>query len=949
MPRSKSPNLNLKICTFTPEPHYRPVMLRRIIIAAAGVAVLAGIVMAWYFSGRNTRHGNDPLTAVPADAVIIVRAGSARQFLAALNNRNPVWSDLNTVLGSTRLTMQAGYLDSLLDVNPGARRLSAGKSLYLSLHPSGSDRYEAVFYMQVPGKPDPGISDDVIKENLPGVSAVTLRDFHRTTIREASFETSTGKRVLSWAVNRGILIMSLSPVLVENAILQSAEGTGITVDPVFQKVHSTRGKDVDANIYINLRQFPRYLSSFSTANTKSFLSDIADLALWAELDLHLRDGVILLNGFSSSSPETPGYLDVFSGQSPVALSIESVIPGYASAFLALGISDKELFRKNYLRWMEASGRLPRHIDMQQQFIRLTGQEPAQSFSEFMDREAALVLTGWDGHGKEGESYLVIRTVSRTVAMESLLNMLKFHASQRGVSESSYRQVYNAGTGTALDVYRFPFAEIGELLFGNLFGRANTSWFSFVGNYLVFAASPRALADFSNASVLGRTMDASGHIPEFSEFMVSRNNLHFYMDVPRSAGLFSGLVRPDLAENLADNPDAFRKFRILSLQFSTSRDMLYNNAFLVHSPEIIEEPATSWQTRLDTIIDFKPFLVVNHNTGENEILVQDISNNIYLISNTGRVLWKKPVSGPIKGNVYQIDFYRNNRLQMLFNTRDRIYLVDRNGNDVGRYPVRLPSPATNGISVFDYDNDKNYRIFVASEDRSVTVRSKEGNIVTGWEFSRTDHNVYDEIRFFRIGGRDHIVFADRHRVYITDRRGSVRVRPDRTFPVSVHNPVSFEGRTPLSEPRLALTDTTGRIWHIYFNGRTETITTGNYSASHFFEFHDINGNGFKEYIFLDRNRLEVYSRDGSLLFGRDFPVNISAAPVYYHFSDRDRRLGLYSPDSEQIYLVDARGEISEGFPLNGRSAFTIGHLPGDRQNFSLIVGSGNNFLYNYIVF
>jgi hypothetical protein len=924
-------------------------MFRRIIIAAAGVAVLAGIVMAWYYTGSITRQGSDPLTAVPGDAVIIVRAGSARQFLAALNHMNPLWSDLNAVLNTTHLTLQAGYLDSLLDANPGARRLTEGKSLYLSLHPAGSDRYEAVFYMQLSGKTDIRISDDVINENIPGVSKVSHRDFHRTTIRAAVFENGSGKGILYWAVNRGILIMSFSPVMIENVIMQSGQSASITDDPVFQKVHSTRGRDVDANIYINLRQFPRYLSAFSTGNTKSFLSDMTDLALWAELDLHLRDGVILLNGFSSSSPESSGYLDVFSGQSPVALSIESVIPGYASAFMALGISDMKLFRENYIRWMEASGRLPRYLDMQQQFIRLTGQEPDQSFSSFMESEAALVLTGWDAHDKEGESYLVIRTVSRTIAMESLLNMLKFHASQSGVSENTYRQSYNAGTGVALDVYRFPFPGAGELLFGNMFGRVNTSYFSFVGNYLVFAASPGALANFSNASVLGRTMDAAGHLPGFSDFMVSRNNLHFYMDIPRSAGLFTGLVRPDLAENMVENQYEFRKFRILSLQFSTSRDMLYNNAFLVHSPGFLEEPATSWQTRLDTVISFKPFIVVNHNTGENEILVQDISNNIYLIGNSGRVLWKKPVSGPIKGNVYQIDFFRNNRLQMLFNTRDRIYLIDRNGNDVGRYPVHLPSPATNGIAVFDYDNDKNYRIFVASDDRSITVRSKEGNIVTGWEFTRTDHNVYDEIRFFRIGGRDHIVFADRNRVYITDRRGRVRVKPDRTFPVSVHNPVSFEGRTPLSEPRLALTDTTGRIWHIYFNGKTETITTASYSAGHFFVFHDINGNGFKEYIFLDRNRLEVYSRDGSLLFGRDFPVHIPAAPGYYQFSERDRRLGVFSPDSEQIFLVDARGEICEGFPLTGKSPFTIGYLQGDRQNFSLIVGSGNNFLYNYTVF
>lgn len=924
-------------------------MIRRIIIAAVGGAALVAMVLGWFYLKRNIAQDSDPLAAVAGDAVVIVRTGPARGFLSALSRRNLFWSDLNTVLNSNYLVSQAAYLDSLLDAYPRAGRLAEGRSLYLSVHPSGKGKHEAVFYLGLSGASGIGAAGELVSDILDGVSEVTRRTFSRTTIWEAPLETPYGNRVLSWTVSRGILIMSFSPTLLENAVVQSGETQNITGDPAFQRVHSTSGMDADANIYVNLELFPGYLASFSESGPRGFLYDLSDLGSWAELDLHLRDDGLLLNGFSCPAPDGSSYLDIFSGQSPVQASIETVIPGHSSAFLALGLSDPELFQDNYLKWLEASGRLPGYLDRQKQFLRLTGHEPAETFFSFMDREAALVFTGPDDPGEEGESFLVIRTLGRSLALESLLDMVSFHAATNGDNDNSYRQAPVAGRDPDSDIYSFPFPETGGLLFGTMFGRANTSYFSFVGNYLVFGASPAALSEFIHANVLGQTLDAGSRNRDISDYLISRNNFYFYLNVPRSAGLLTGLVREDLAENLVANPDPFRKFQVMSLQFSTSRDMLYNNAFLLYSPEILEEPGTEWQTRLDTVTYFKPHLLVNHNTGENEIFVQDASNNIYLISNAGRILWKKPLSGPITGKVYQIDYYNNNRLQMLFNTRDRIYLVDRNGNDVGRYPVRLPSPATNGISVFDYDNDGNYRIFLACEDRSVTVRSKEGNIISGWEFPGTDHNVYNEIRFFRTGGRDHIVFADRQRVYITDRRGNIRVRPDRSFPVSGNNSIGYEGKTAKSEPRMAVTDTTGRVWHIYFDGRTEAVGTDNYSPGHFFEFFDITGDGFSEYIILDRERLDVYSREGSLMFSREFSVPVSLAPEFYFFSADDRRIGIVSREKGQIFLVGPDGEICDGFPLAGNSPFAIGFLQGDRQNFSLIVASGNNFLYNYTLY
>ena len=50
------------------------------------------------------------------------------------------------------------------------------------------------------------------------------------------------------------------------------------------------------------------------------------------------------------------------------------------------------------------------------------------------------------------------------------------------------------------------------------------------------------------------------------------------------------------------------------------------------------------------------------------------------------------------------------------TANHIHLIDRNGNYVEKYPVKLRSPATNGLAVFDYDKNRDYRMFIAGSDR-----------------------------------------------------------------------------------------------------------------------------------------------------------------------------------------------------------------------------------------
>ena len=173
-------------------------------------------------------------------------------------------------------------------------------------------------------------------------------------------------------------------------------------------------------------------------------------------------------------------------------------------------------------------------------------------------------------------------------------------------------------------------------------------------------------------------------------------------------------------NQLDNMELFlRRIPGVVVQYSTEGRLFYQSVSCKYTSQIKEKALTVWESLLDSMAVIKPVLVVNHNTSEKEIFVQDAANRIYLINSTGRILWKQRMEGPILGSLQQVDFYKNGKLQYLFNTAEKIHLIDRNGNYVERYPISLRSDATNPLALFDYDKNRDYdSLWQARTERSM---------------------------------------------------------------------------------------------------------------------------------------------------------------------------------------------------------------------------------------
>ena len=297
--------------------------------------------------------------------------------------------------------------------------------------------------------------------------------------------------------------------------------------------------------------------------------------------------------------------------------------------------------------------------------------------------------------------------------------------------------------------------------------------------------------------------------------------------------------------IISNKNSINKIQAAGYQFAPSNGMIYNSLSVRFKDEAREESKTEWETLLDTTASIKPFFFTNHITGAKEIFIQDMKNNVYLINSAGRVLWKVSLNERINGTIYMIDFFRNGKYQLLFAGKNNLHLLDRNGNYVERYPVRLRSPAANSLALFDYDLNKDYRLLIAGEDKLIYSYDKNGSIVKGWKPFKTAGVVKSEISYFRVSGKDYLVASDESSLYFLDRRGNIRLNLKEPVTRSTASALRL---IPGSEPSIVCSSPDGTIQYIYFNGSVNKFNLKKFSGNHSFDLLDIDGDGFWEYVF-----------------------------------------------------------------------------------------------------
>ena len=758
-------------------------MLKKAIIFLVAIIVIGASLYAYFYLGKTTKQVSSSISVVPVNAALIIEVEDLSKFLNTVQNDNMFWQDISGIENISKLNTQIDFVDSIIKKDTELAELTKRNSLIISAHLTGKTKFNFIYTIAL----TPNINEKDIKTKFDKIiknkGNIKIREYNGSSVFDIELKNNPN---YSYAIINNNLCFSKSSILIEDAIRQQQTNISLLKDNGFNTVSKTAGKNVNANIYLNYKYFPKLASIYLSKNYKNNINSFTNFANWTELDLNISNKKVLLNGFTYTNDSSNNYLNIFLNQEPVNLDIDEVLPANTTALLVFGISDTKKYKADYKNYLSRNGSLKAFDKKITEVNTAYEIDIEETLYSVVDDQIAIAYTNINNLDIDEYTFAVIKTTSKSQATENLLSILQSYASKNNTSVDALTHSYRIDEDTEFPIYKMPIPYFTWKVFGDMFSKVETNYFTFYDNYLIFGKSIKTLSNFLHDNVLEKTLDNDMEYNNFIDDLSSKSNFYFFSNITPSKALVSYYFSDDISSAFDKNIESFKKYQSLAIQFSTNNNMIYNNVLLKYNPIYKEKPHTVWESHLDATTDFKPKFLKNHNNNKNEIFIQDTENNIYLINQEGRILWKNELSEKITSEVYQIDYFNNNKLQILFSTKNKIHLLDRNGNYVERYPVKLREPTTNGISLVDYDNNKNYRILVATADKKVYLYSKEGNVIPGWEFDKTEHIVKNKIQHFRIKDKDYIVFSDTLNTYILDRKGNSRVDLQEQFAKSRNN-------------------------------------------------------------------------------------------------------------------------------------------------------------------
>ncbi|MCX6330730.1 MAG: hypothetical protein NTZ85_14605 [Bacteroidia bacterium] len=885
-------------------------MRKRIAIILA-IFLLFGLAVLGYFlqQGRRVLQ-TDPYKAISPDACIIIETIDLQSFINSLTTGKGLPGEAGKIKEFEILNKKTRFLADQLN-KTGYKKIISGSHAIISFSLSTDRKLQSILSMAVSSE----IRLKQLKEmlKLAGIKTINEKSVYGKSVIELPYILDNQKGTVFVSIISGLFICASSEEMMKNAIAQTTRESDIRNLPGFSRILQASGKNEDKIFVIFSNLPPLFRSAFRQEYATS-TQKIGNLAGCAGADIYLNENGLVMSGYTESLNPKEFFYKYKSG-TPGLFHTYKILPSATVLFESILLNAAP-------RAKQPTG--TKAADLANKLREYTGEEVTKAYIDIKGRSV------------EQNTLMIYELKNRVYAEKIFIDEFGPEINKDNIF------FFQPDEQIKISIYLTHYKGFASAMLPGFIQDFDDSYFAFYDNFLITGNSYITISRLLYDNLLNKTLANDLTYRDFESSLPSIAGYFFYCVPSRIIDYLACYFNENIINTLRSNKNSLNKIQAAGYQFISSNDMIYNSLSIRFKEEAREESKTEWETLLDTVAAVKPFFFTNHITGAREIFIQDLKNNAYLINAAGRILWKVPLGERITGTIYMIDYFRNGKYQLLFSGKKYLHLLDRNGNYVERYPVKLRSPATNSLALFDYDNNRNYRILIAGEDKMIYAYDKTGSLVKGWKSFRTNGYVNSEINWFRVSGKDYLVISDETSLYFIDRSGNPRLTLKEPVTKAKGSSIRLISGTP---PSVVCTAPDGTIQHIYFDGNVKKFTLRVFSSDHLFDIFDVNGDGYGEYIFIDKGILYLYNHNSTEIFKREFSSDELGGPINFVFSSSDMKIGVFDIKKNLIYLIDRNGDTMNGFPLRGASMFSIGKL-SEKSGWNLIVGGTDRFLYNY---
>jgi hypothetical protein len=420
--------------------------------------------------------------------------------------------------------------------------------------------------------------------------------------------------------------------------------------------------------------------------------------------------------------------------------------------------------------------------------------------------------------------------------------------------------------------------------------------------------------------------------KFLESTLLEANISLYINTPMAWSILSNSLHPKWQRFVKEHQESLDALGMGAVQLSHLNNSYYTNAIWSFDESAVEstqnngkatnknKPASNkYLTNFNQGIS-KFFVVRNHSTRKDDVFLQDSSNAVSLIGDDGKVLWRVAVGKPIHGDIAQIDYFNNGKLQVLFATAGQLHLIDRLGNYVTPFPVVTKENDPDFLSIVDYDHSKKYRFLISSGSGKLWMHDKGGENLDGWQPKTAGGKLSTAAQHHRIRGKDYIIaLREDGFAVLMNRRGESL----KNFPLDLdarfNGDYYIETGNSTSATNFVVVSRDG--FRIKFNleGKMmsrETLIKTAPDAS----FKLISDENNKNYIIVrhDSRRLSILDENLHEIFSSDFIGNNPVDVKLYNFGSGKEYVTLTDKSQDLSFVYDIKGNLLTNVPIESKA-------------------------------
>lgn len=717
----------------------------------------------------------------------------------------------------------------------------------------------------------------------------------------------------SFAEAKNLIFTARYTSMVEDALSTLDANDGVSTMHKFRQIERDfSSKKYDCTIFCNLKAVPATLTSFIEPSKRATLDKISEHIAWIGTGLDFSKEGISLQGMMATQQQNAYYHALPSSSFHQHQRITEVLPANVATMFWVGTNNFRTFFDK--------------ID--------TNEEISNYYVPFFGEDAACAITEPMTDAANAEIYAVFRVKDSLLAQKKLHEYEARHGVPFQVSYNTHviKQIINENVLSCLT---------GKQL------ELRDPYYTFVGEYMVFCSSRAGLEVAIDKYLGSQTLANDVLYQEFAQNMGNTSGIYNYINIERIQQVLLSLTIPNIREQVEYQLDNLQKMNYLGLNLIPRPEGFgfYGKWKWTKAKRKKMVASIAWKTLLDSEAVIAP-TIANAEDGESqEVLIQDERHQLYIINGSGEIRVKKALEGKILSEIKQINYYNGAKKYYIFNTENKIHLLDYNGNEAQSFPLSLQSAAASGMLIVDFDGSGNYCYFVPTKNGNIYGFERNGKPLGGWNPLTGVGIVEQPMGHFQVGDKDYILALAGKNLHVMRRNGSYRLSPIPLDGVSI-SPPGYQS-VPLSQ-RMVVATSHGMAHNINLAGESFKIAVpiGDNSQVKF-RYADVWGDNRSEYIMLNKNMIVVYGYNGEVfgkVFERKFQDNIDDIQVIKMPDTQKNHIGFVSKNATHVFLMDGIGKVYRNFPLAGTTAFQITDFFGEGIPVLIVANGASVYTY-----